>query len=115
MTPGQIMEKINIAQLALQKGNAELKTLAIKKARSERDYRVALAKKMLILRNVNKYPGNLVNDLARGDEKVAELRLQREIAESAYYTAISSMENLRLEIETLRSLLTWLRMEYKNS
>lgn len=29
-------------------------------------------------------------------------------------TAISAMDNLRLEIGTLRSLLTWLRIELKN-
>ncbi|BFN03888.1 hypothetical protein [Clostridium tetani] len=114
MNPGEIMNKLNAAQLALQKGNVELKTLSINKARTEKDYRIALAKKMLILRNVEKYPSNMINDLAKGDEKVAQLRLQRDIAESSYYTAISSIDNLRLEIETLRSLLTWLRTEFKN-
>ncbi|EPS48741.1 hypothetical protein HYH74_09775 [Clostridium botulinum] len=46
---------------------------------------------------------------------MAELRLQRNIKESSYYTAISAMDNLRLEIETRRSLLTWLRTELKNT
>ncbi|MBY7004320.1 hypothetical protein FDA45_06755 [Clostridium botulinum] len=70
---------------------------------------------MLTLRNIDKYPSNMINDLSKGNDKVEELRLQRDIKESSYYTAISAMDNLRLEIEILRSLLTWLRIELKNT
>ncbi|WP_460284471.1 hypothetical protein [Clostridium botulinum] len=70
---------------------------------------------MLKLRNIDKYPSNMINDLFKSNDKVAELRLQRNIKESSYYTAISAMDNLRLEIETRRSLLTWLRTELKNT
>ncbi|SMC17274.1 hypothetical protein SAMN02745134_00277 [Clostridium acidisoli DSM 12555] len=114
MTPGEIMEKINIAQIALTKGNTEIKTLGIKKAEAERNYKVALNKKILILK-AEKYPATLTLELAKGDEKVADLRMNRDIAESSYYTAVDSMNNIRLEIETMRSILTWLRVEYKNS
>jgi hypothetical protein len=114
MTPGQIIEKLNVAQIALTKGNIEQKTLALKKAEAKKNYSIAKAKKILILK-AEKYPATLIQDLVVGDEKIAELRLQRDISESAYYTAISAMENLRLEVETLRSLLTWLRMELKNT
>lgn len=114
MKPGEIIQKLNIAQIALTKGNAELKTLGLKKAQAEQSYRVARAKKILILK-AEKYPATLIQDLARGDENVAELRLQRDVAESSYYTAVDSMNNLRLEIETLRSMLTWLRTELKNT
>ncbi|MDS1004956.1 hypothetical protein P9J83_15840 [Clostridium sporogenes] len=115
MTPIEIIEKIKTCQQALTRGNTELKTLGIKKAKSEHDYKVALRKEMLKLRNIDKYPSNMINDLSKGNDKVAELRLKRDIAESSYYTAISAMDNLRLEIETLRSLLTWLRTELKNT
>ncbi|HCL4464234.1 TPA: hypothetical protein PTV81_000730 [Clostridium botulinum] len=70
---------------------------------------------MLTLRNIDKYPSNMINDLSKDNDKVEELRLQRDIKESSYYTAISAMDNLRLEIEILRSLLTWLRIELKNT
>lgn len=113
-TPIQVIEKINRVQLALQQGNSELKTLAIKKAKAERDYRIALARKILILK-AEKYPVTLIQELSKGDEEVAELKLQRDVSESAYFTAISAMENLRLEIESLRSTLAWLKEEYKNS
>lgn len=54
-------------------------------------------------------------ELVKGNEEVAELRLQRDIAESAYYVGLEAMNNLRLEIEIIRSKLTWLRNEFKNS
>lgn len=114
ITPVQLMEKLNVCIQALTRGNTELKTLAIKKAHAEQSYRVALAKETLKLK-ADKYPATLIQDIVRGNEEVARLRLDRDIAESAYYTAISAMDNLKLEIETLRSQLTWLRAEYKNS
>lgn len=114
MSPGEIISKIEVAQIALTKGNTEIKTLGIKKAEAKRNYAIALNKKILQLK-AEKYPATLIQDMARGDENVAENRLQKDIAESAYFTAISAEDNLRLEIETLRSMLTWLRVEYKNS
>ena len=61
-----------------------------------------------------------VQALGRGNAHLKTLGLEkakteRDIAESAYYTALQAMENLRLEIEILRSKLTWLRAEFKNS
>lgn len=114
MSPGEIISKIEIAQIALTKGNTEIKTLGIKKAEAKRNYAIALNRKILQLK-AEKYPATLIQDMARGDEKVAALRLQKDITESDYFTAISAEDNLRLEIETLRSMLTWLRVEYKNS
>jgi len=114
MTPGEIIEKINIAMLALQSGNIQLKTLAIEKARTKKEYYIELNKKILELK-ADKYPASLIQVLDKGDSKVAELRLNKDIAVSSYYVAIDALNNLRLEIETLRSMLTWLRTELKNS
>lgn len=114
MTPGQIMEQLDTCLRALTQGNIEQKTLGLKKAEAERNYRIALNKEILKLK-VEKYPATLIQELARGTKEVAELRLKRDIQESSYYTAISAMENLKLEIEVLRSKLTWLRTELKNT
>ena len=115
MSPSIIMEKIQACQQALTAGNTQLKTLGVKKADAERKYRVELRKELLRLRQLEKQPVTLIKDLAKGKEDIAALRLNRDITKSAYYTAISAMENLRVEIETLRSMLCWLREEYKNS
>ncbi|GAA0115708.1 hypothetical protein [Clostridium senegalense] len=114
MNPIEIIKKLEDAMRALQHGNTELKRLAINKAKAERDYKIALNKKILRLK-ADKYPATLIMEVSRGDEEVAQLRLQRDIAESSYFVCLDALNNLRLEIETLRSMLTWLRAEYKNS
>lgn len=114
MNPQKILEQIEICKQALTRGNTQLKTLSIKKAEAERNYRVEVRKEILKLR-LEKIPTTILHDLVRGNEKIAELRLKRDIAESDYYTCISAIENLRLDIEVLRSKLTWLRVELKNT
>jgi len=114
MNPQDIINKLNECVQVLSRGNTQLKTLSINKAKTEKAYRIKQAQEILKLRT-EKYPVTLIMELVKGNEEVAELRLQRDIAESSYYTCISSIENLRLEVEILRSQLTWLRTELKNS
>lgn len=114
MNPEKVLDQIELSKQALTRGNTQLKTLSIKKAEAERNYRVEVRKEILKLR-LEKVPTTIIHDLVRGNEKIAELRLKRDIAESDYYTCISAIENLRLDIEILRSKLTWLRVELKNS
>ena len=114
MNPTEIINKLENAMLALQHGNTELKMLGVNKAKAERDYKIALNKKILQLK-AEKLPATLIQGLSRGDESVAELRLQRDIAESSYFVCLDALNNLRLEIEVLRSILTWMRNELKNS
>ncbi len=101
-----IVEKLNACTVALSKGNTELKTLGLMKAQTEKAYRVKLAEEISRLRE-EKYPATLIMELAKGNEQVAEFGLQRDIAENSYYTCISAIENLRIEIETIRSKLSF--------
>lgn len=114
MTPQQIIERITQCNAALTRGVTSIKTLSLKKAQAERDYKVKKRQKILELR-LNKYPATLINDLVVGDEEVAELRLKRDIANSDYFTALEAMQNIRLELESYRSMLTWNRVELKNT
>lgn len=109
------MNRIQACQQALTAGNTELKTLGIKKANAERIYRTELRKEILILRQVDKQPATLINDLAKGKEEIAKFRFERDIAETNYNVCIESMRNLRLELESYRSFLTWERVELKNT
>ena len=114
MNPQGIFEQLNSCILALSKGNIEQKRLGLEKAKTEREYRIKFNQKMLELK-AEKCQATLIQALAKSDPEVAELAMKRDIAESAYYTAISASENLRLEIEIKRSQLTWLRAEMNNS
>ena len=114
MNPEELINKLNMCIAALSKGNIQLKTLGLKKAESERLYRTALAKKIFSLK-MDKVQVSLIRDLSRGDDEIAGLRLERDIADNNYYVCKSSMENIKVEIEVLRSKLAWLKVEYKNS
>ena len=114
MNPQELMDRLEKCIAALGRGNIQMKTLGLEKAKTERDYKVKQAQEIVKLK-ADKYPATLIMELVKGNEEVAELRLQRDIAESSYFVGLESMNNLRLEIEIIRSKLTWLRNEYKNS
>lgn len=114
MNPGELMEKLNQALLALQRGNTQLQTLGVKKADAERKYKIVLRQELLKLR-LEKHPVSIIQDLAKGNEEISKLRLERDLAENAYTTCQEAMRNTRLEIETLRSFLTYQRVELKNT
>ena len=84
--------------------NAKLKKLGIIKDRLEATYRCELRKELLQL--------SLSNTNARGNEKIAQLRLNRDLAKIRYYLMESSIENIKFEIEVLRSILIWLRVNF---
>lgn len=114
MNPQEIMDQIKMNRIALTKGNDELRTLGIKKANAERKYKIELRKELLKLR-LEKFPIAIVQDLAKGEEKISLLRLERDLVENAYTVCQEGMRNARLEQEVLRSLLTWQRIELGNS
>ena len=114
MNPGQLMDKLDMCIAALNRGNVSMKQLGLEKAKSEKDYRVRQAQEILKLK-ADGYPATLIQDLVKGNEEVAELRLKRDIAESAYFVGLEAMNNLRLEIEILRTKISWLKCEFKNS
>ncbi|ALR90246.1 hypothetical protein [Clostridium butyricum] len=114
MNPQKIFEELDNCILALSKGNIEQKQLGLKKAKAERDYRIKYNQKMIELK-LEKCQATLITSLAKSNPEVAELAMERDIAESAYYTCISATENLRLEAEILRTKVAWLRTELRNS
>lgn len=64
MNPQQILEQMEMTRQALTRGNTQLKTLSIKKAEAERNYRVAVRKEILALR-LEKVPTTIINDLSK--------------------------------------------------
>jgi len=92
--------------------NDEYKNLAEKKAEAERTLNVQFAKTMLNL----KASGNsvtMIKDLTKGDVIVSELKYKHDIACAVFDACRESIKDLRTQIDTYRSLLTWLREEKK--
>lgn len=102
MNPQGIIKRLNCCTLELNKGNAELKKLGVKRAQAEKAYKIKQAEEILKLKS-EKYPATLIMELVKGNEEVAELRMQRDVAESSYNACINAIVNLRLEIETIKN------------
>ena len=99
-----IINKLEYKVNELTIRSAKLEKLGSIKDRLEATYRCELRKELLQLA--------LNNTNARGNEKIAQLRLNRDLAKIRYYLMKSSIENIKFEIEVLRSILIWLRVEF---
>ena len=71
-------------------------------ARAEHDYRVALAKEMLIQRD-NRIPVTIIGDLCRGTPSIAKLKLERDVAEVTYKAASEAINTYKLQIRIIES------------
>lgn len=81
-----------------------IKGLAVNKATTERNYKKALACKILELK-AEKYPATLIGDLCRGDDGVAEHRFNRDLAKALYDVAKSEQRSAEVQISALQSIL----------
>lgn len=107
-----IINKLEYKVNELTLRNAKLKKLGVIKDRLEATYRCELRKELLRL-SINGTKISIIDDIARDNTNLAQLRLNRDLAEIRYYSMKSSIENIKFEIEVLRSLLTWLRVEFQ--
>ena len=92
-------------QIELNKYRSELnKTITIIRERgknraiAERDYRVELAKEMLRLR-AEGVPVTIISDLCWGNEKIADLKLDRDITEALYESNMQFIYKTRLNTD----------------
>lgn len=79
----------------------QLKVKGRKKAETEGNYRIALAEKILILRNEG-IPVTIINDLARGDKTVARIRFQRDVADTEYNAGIEEIQCTKVALRILQ-------------
>ncbi|GLY11392.1 hypothetical protein [Pseudobacillus badius] len=96
-----VVQLIYQATKRLDKIQREIFKLAEKKAMTESAYRQKLAEEMMRLR-VEKIPTTLIPDMARGN--TSDLKLERDLAEGTYKSALSAMEALKVEINALQSV-----------
>ena len=92
--------------------NAKLKKLVTIKDKLEVTYRCELREELLRL-SLNNTKISITGDIARDNAKIAQLRLNRDLAKIRYYLMKSSVENIKFEIEVLRSMLTGIRVEFQ--
>ena len=91
--------------------NEKLKKLGTIKDKLEATYRCEIRKELL-RSSLNNTKISITGDITRGNAKIAQLRLNRDLAKIRYYLMKSSIENIKFEIEVLRSILIWFRVEF---
>jgi hypothetical protein len=79
----------------------ELKERGKKKAQAEHDYRVALAKEMLIQRDAG-MPVTILDNVCKGKEEIAKLKLERDIAETLYESCMQAIYATKINIELIQ-------------
>ena len=91
--------------------NAKLEKLGRIKDSLEATYRCELRKELLQL-SLNNTKISITDDITRDNAKFSQLRHNKDLAKIRYYLMKSSIENIKFEIEVLRSMLIWLRVEF---
>ena len=112
--PQTIMDRMTELNVELSKRNSELHDLAEKVAENEKTYKILVAVETLDQKRKG-LPITIIKDVVNGNRAVAEARKDLYIAEAVYKIASEKMRDIRSHIDTLRSFLTWLRMELMNS
>ena len=106
-----IINKLEYKVNELTIRNAKLKKIGTVKDKLEATYRCELRKELL-RSSLNNTKISINGDITRDDAKIAQLRLNRDLAKIRYYLMESSIENIKFEIEVLRSILIWLRVNF---
>lgn len=71
-------------------------------AQAERDYKVALARKMMQEREKGT-PVTIISDICKGDTEIARLRFERDCAEVVYKSAMEAIQSIKLQIRIIDS------------
>ncbi len=73
-----------------------------KLAESERNYKIALRQEVLKLRELGMAVG-IIDKIVYGVPTIADLRFNRDVAETLYKTALEYLNTLKLEIRVIQS------------
>lgn len=96
-----LYQELNAKIAMLDAAVRELRGRGSALAQAERDYKVALAKRILELRSEGT-PVTIIGDLCRGDEDIALLRFKRDCAEVVYKSALEAINAIKLEIRVIQ-------------
>ncbi len=98
------MIQMNALKNKLNQAIKELRKRGINKARAEAVYRAALAEQILIERDKG-VPVTIINDVCRGNKKIAKLKMERDVAETLYETCMQAIYATKLEINIVMDLM----------
>ena len=105
-----LFQKLEELNILLTKALEEYKNRGKDYANCYKEYRVAIAKELLRLRDEN-VPVTIAYDIARGNEDVAELKRKEIIAESLYKSCQEAINTYKLQIKIIQEQIN---KEYGN-
>ena len=93
-----------IQNLTKQLSNSlkQLRTNGIKLAEAEKEYKIAVNKKALLLRSED-MPVTLINQVIYGYEDIAQLRFLRDSAEVVYKANLEAIMTIKLQIRIIEN------------
>lgn len=100
MTGQDLMSEMQAKTTLLDKAIEKLHSRGKALADAEYKYRVALRQKVLLERD-KKTPVSIISDVCRGDEEIARLRFDRDVAEAMYRSVQEAINTYKLEIKIL--------------
>ena len=109
--PIEIMNQLKKLGAALQNANKQLYEISKQKAEAEKIYRCELAKEILRLRT-NGVPVTIISDLARGNEEISLLKLERDKLEAFHDANKYEIKSIHERISIGQSCLAWYRQEF---
>ena len=90
--------------------NVEHGNLSEERAAAERDYNIAYAKEITILK-LGGEKITLIPPLAKGNKIVAELKYGADVADGVYRACIERIKDIRTQVDSYRTLLSWEKAE----
>ena len=110
MTPNEIMKELTAKNHELTAKNTELLRLTDVAASAKRDFLIAFAQGITRLK-IEGSSVTLIRDLAKGEKIIAELQYKSDVADGVLFACRERIKDIREQIGTYRSLLTWEREE----
>ena len=98
MSGFELTKEFNEKRELLDVAIRELKKRGQIKAQAEHDYKVDNAKLMFTLREKDNIPVTIIKDMCMGDQHIAKLRMERDLAKSMYESNQQKIYQLKLEI-----------------
>lgn len=102
MSGQDLMQELSTKVAMLDAALNQLRNRGRAYAQAEHDYRVALAKKILTERE-NQVPVTIMSDVCRGAPEIARLKLERDIAETVYKSAMEACNVYKLQVKILEN------------
>ena len=108
--PQTIINAISEKNRLLSSKTDEYGELIEASAQAEREYNIAFANKMTALK-MDGMPVTIIPKLTSGDLTVANFYYEFRIAEGVQRACLQRIQDIRSQIDSLRSLLSWKKVE----